>query len=103
MSDGRQGGYVVVESDVFRFRVRSAARAAWQVFLILILVTVVQYMLYLIVVGSGSEIVARLWLLPPESMARVWAAGILGMKVVCLLVAIAALFLSLWARALARQ
>lgn len=93
----------MTEGDVFGFRVRGAARAAWQVLLILVLVTVFQYVLYLIVVGTGSTIVARLWLLSPEAMARVWVAGIMAMKLASLLVALAALFLSLWARALARQ
>ena len=89
-------------NDAFEKRVRAAAVAGWWVVLIAIAVIVLQWIIYLAVMQAHPAWVLSMW--GPNMdwtfVQMVWFWGIAAMKFILWLMAVIALWLTLWARQL---
>ena len=92
-------------NDVFEKRVRAAAVAGWWVVLVAVIFLLVQWIAYLLVMNARPAWVISLW--GPELtwsfVQNVWFWGIAIFKVCVWVMALAVLWLTLWARQLRKQ
>jgi hypothetical protein len=91
-------------NDMFEKRVRAAAVAGWWVLLIAVAFLVVQWLAYLAVMNARPAWVLSLWgtNLDWAFVQMVWFWGMAILKLVVWLLALVALWLTLWARQLRR-
>jgi hypothetical protein len=89
-------------NDTFEKKVRAAAVAGWWVVLIAVVFVVLQWIIYLAVMNARPAWVLSMW--GPEVdwafVHTVWFWGIVVLKFIVWLLALAALWLTLWARRL---
>jgi hypothetical protein len=92
-------------NDVFEKRVRAAGVAGWWVVLIAVGFLLVQWPLYLLVISAHPAWLLSLW--GPDMtwsfVQTVWFWGLVAMKALIWPLALAALWLTLWARQLRRR
>lgn len=85
--------------DAFRARVRAAAAAAWRTLLIAAAFLMVQWLLYLLIVSAKPGWALAFW--GPDAtwdgVRAVWFNALLVVKLTLWPLAIAALWLTLWA------
>lgn len=86
--------------NAFRARVRAAAVAAWWTLLIAWAFLVVQWLGYLLAIGTRPAWILSLWAPGAtwETIAPIWFDAIVLLKVTLWPIAIAAVWLTLWAR-----
>jgi hypothetical protein len=88
--------------DIFEKRVGSAAIAAWWTILVGVIFLVLQWIAYLIVMSTHSALLLALW--GPDAnwpfVQTVWFWGMAAFKLFLGILALMALWLSLWARRL---
>jgi hypothetical protein len=91
--------------DIFEKRVRSAAIAAWWAILIGVIFFTLQWVAYLIVMSMHPKLLLILW--GPETtwpfVQTVWFFGSAVFKLFLGMLALVALWLTLWARQLRKQ
>ena len=92
-------------NDDFETRLRAAARAAWWVFVISLILTIVGWLGYLALGAGWLDGLIKLGLYGPVSHGKLvyvtlWYVGLFKIIVLCLF--LGALFLTLWARLLRR-
>jgi hypothetical protein len=94
-----------MNDEYFQRRVGAASVAAWWVVLLAAGLFVVSYVAYLTITPAEPEWLASLW--GPgvswDTIRSVWFWGIAAFKVVVWLMAMGALWLTLWARQLRNQ
>jgi len=92
-------------SDVFERRVKAAAVASWWILLIAIGFLLIQWLLYLLVMSARPTFLLSLW--GPDTtwpfVQTVWFWAIAIMKACLWPLALAALWLTLWARQLKKR
>lgn len=91
--------------DIFEKRVRAAAKAAWWTILVGIIFLVIQWFAYLGVMSVRPAWLLTLW--GPDTtwpfVQVVWFWGTAVFKLFVWMVAVTALWLTLWARELRKQ
>ncbi len=89
----------------FEQRVRSAGVAGWWTLLIAAVVLVIQWLAYLSVMSLRPEWVRWLWGpgISWEQLGRAWWVGTAVLKFVLLVLALACVWLTLWARQLRKS
>jgi hypothetical protein len=91
--------------DLFTKRVRAAAIAGWWTVLIVALVGLAQWVLYLYYASSQPVWMARFWGegVSWEMVLGTWLWMMVALKIITWVLLIAVIWLSLWARRLARM
>jgi hypothetical protein len=91
--------------DTFEKRVRAAANAAWWTILVGLIFLAFQWIAYLIVMAAHPALLLRLW--GPETtwpfVQTVWFFGIAVFKLFLGMLALVALWLTVWAQQLRKQ
>jgi len=92
-------------NDVFEKRVRAAAIAVWWTLLVAVGFMLIQWVMYLLVISARPARLLSLW--GPDTtwsfVQTVWFWGLAIMKFCVWLLALPALWLTLWARQLRKR